>query len=349
MKRNANWALPLLLIGALTTTALAQAQQAPAAQQEPKWKDTNEYKDYMLVYDEKDHTKKAALAEKFFVDHKDADPIALTDVFKRMYLAYANAGNWPKVLESYDRMGTLGPKLTDADKKQYTEIALIAAANSKNNPRTIEVAETILKGDPNNFNALITLSGLLSQTLPAANPQKDAQIAKTLEVTRKALAQPKPTGVPDTQWNPIQVQLHDTACLMLLNQTKYAESISECQAALKLNPKDSYAWYWIGLSHRAALIDLAKKYNEAVDKYNANRTADQLVLDQLRAEMDGAQKIASDKRDETADAFARSAAIGGDAGKQAYTELQKIFEGTPDGTADAINRLIEQKKSQLGN
>src|SRR5215471_15851109 len=115
MKRIANWALPVLLIGALTTPALAQAQQAQPAQQDPKWKDNKEYTDYMSVYDEKDLTKKVANAEKFYVDHKDADPIALTHVFKMMYLGYANASNWAKVLESYDRMGTLGPKLTDAE------------------------------------------------------------------------------------------------------------------------------------------------------------------------------------------------------------------------------------------
>jgi tetratricopeptide (TPR) repeat protein len=283
------------------------------------------------------------------VDHKDADPIALTDVFKRMYLAYANAGNWAKALESYDRMGTLAPKLADAEKQQYTQIALVAAANSKNNPRTIELAEKILKDDPNNFNALITLSGVLSQNLPANNPQKDAHITKTLEITKKALAQARPQGVTDAQWNPIQVQLHDTACLMLLNQNKHQDSIAECQAAIKLNPKDAFAWYWIGLSHRAALIDLAKKYNDAVDNYNKNRTADTLVLDELRSQMQGAQQVASDKRDETADAFARAAAIGGEAGKQAYDELQKIFAGTPEGTPDELNRLIQQKKSQLGN
>jgi hypothetical protein len=325
MKRIANWALPLLLIGALTIPALAQAQQAQPAQQLPKWKDNKEYADYMTVYDEKDNAKKAANAEKFFVDHKDADPIALTDVFKRMYLAYANAGNWAKVLESYDRMATLGPQVTDAEKQQYTQIALIAAANSKNNPRTIELAETILKGDPNNFNALITLSNILTQTLPASGPEKDAKIARTLEVAKKALAQPRPQGVTDAQWNPIQVQLHDTACLMLLNQKKHQESIEECQAAIKINPQDGYAWYWIGLSHRAALIDLANKYKAAVDKYNENRaTADQLALDELRAAMQGAQKVASDKRDETEDAFKKAAAIGGEAGKQAEAEMQKL-------------------------
>jgi hypothetical protein len=45
------------------------------------------------------------------------------------------------------------------------------------------------------------------------------------------------------------------------------------------------------------------------------------------------------------DAFARSVAAGGPAGQQAREELQKIFTGTPE----ELNRLIEEKKSQLGN
>ena len=71
MKRIAFWALPLLLIGALTTQGFAQ---------DVKWKGT-EYEDYMGVYNEKDNAKKAAGAEKYFVDHKDADPIALTQIY----------------------------------------------------------------------------------------------------------------------------------------------------------------------------------------------------------------------------------------------------------------------------
>jgi tetratricopeptide (TPR) repeat protein len=323
MKTIASWALPLLLIGALATPAMAQAQASPA-QPFFKWTNDKEYVDYMAVYDENDLVKKAANAEKFFVDHKNADPVPMTDIFRKMYLSYANTGNWGKLIESYDRMATLGTKLTDAEKNQYTEIALIAAINLKNNPRTLEIAETVLKADPNNFRALTTLSGFLSNTLPAANPQKDAQIVRTLEVTKKALAQTGPQGYTNAEWNGFQVQLHETACLMLLNQSKFQESIDECQAAIKINPQDGYAWYWIGLSHRAALMDLQNKYKEAVDTYNANRTAGQLVLDELREAMQGALKIASDKRDETVDAFKKAAVIGGEAGKQAEVELQKL-------------------------
>jgi hypothetical protein len=124
----------------------------------------------------------------------------------------------------------------------------------------------------------------------------------------------------------------------VLRTGENTESIAECQSALKINSKDSYSWYLIGLSHKTALIDLSKRYNDAVDKYNANRTADQITVDDLRAIMQGAEKIASDKRDETLDAFARSVAAG--LRQQAREELQKIFTGTPD----ELNRLIEEKK-----
>jgi hypothetical protein len=61
--------------------------------------------------------------------------------------------------------------------------------------------------------------------------------------------------------------------------------------------------------------------------------------------MQGAEKVASDKRDETVDALVSAVALGGDAGKQAMTELGGIFTGTPD----ELNRLVEEKKKQLGD
>jgi tetratricopeptide (TPR) repeat protein len=203
----------------------------------------------------------------------------------------------------------------------------------------IEYAEKVLKDDPKNISAAVTLSNVLSATMPASN--QEPHIAKTLEATKLALSLPRPAqGYTDAQWNQVQQQLHDTACLMLLNQKKYAESIAECQAALKVNPKDAYAHYWIGLSRRAAFVDLNKQYQAAVDKYNANRTAPQLELDDLRAAMQGAQKVAQDKLDETLDSFAAAAAIGGDAGTQALAEMKKLFTGTPE----ELQKLIDGKK-----
>jgi hypothetical protein len=329
MKRIAYWTLPVLLIGALTTQGLAQ---------DIKW-GPMEYEDYIAIYNEKDAAKKATLAEKYFVDHKAADPIALTQIYDMMLLAYANGGNWAKTLETVER-ANLAPKITDADKKRNTQIGLLAASNLKNNAKMIEYAEKVLKDDPKNVTAAVTLSNVLSATMPTTN--QEPHIAKTLEATKLALSLPRPAqGYTDPQWNQVQQQLHDTACLMLLNQKKYAESIAECQAALKLNPKDDYAHYWIGLSHRAAFVELNKTYNAAVEKYNANRTAPPLEVDGYREAMQGAQKVAQDKLDETLDAFASAVAIGGPAGTQALAEMKKLFTGSPD----ELQKLIDGKKN----
>jgi len=348
MNRIAYWALPLLMIGALGTSGFAQAAAAQEAKApEVKWTDTKEYEDYRAVYDEmKDFVKKATLAEKFFVDHPKADPIALTDMYRMLLRSYLNSNNWAKTIETVER-ASLGPNLTADEKKLNNRIGLVAATNltPKNNDKIKDYAEKVLKDDPNDLNALVTLSGLLSQSLPAANPAKDAHITKTIEITRQALAVPKPDSVTPAQWNPIQQQLHDTMCLMFLNQTKYSDSIAECQAAIKINPKDAYAYYWIGLSHRAAFIDLNKKYNEAVEKYNAGRTGDPIAVDELKNAMDGALKVATDKLNETLESFAKAAAAGGDAGTQALNEMKKLFQGTPD----ELNRLIEESKGKLGN
>jgi tetratricopeptide (TPR) repeat protein len=111
-------------------------------------------------------------------------------------------------------------------------------------------------------------------------------------------------------------------CLMLLNEQKYAEAITECQAALKINPKDAYAWYWIGLAHKATFLELNRTYMDSVNKYNENRTAPQLQTQ--RAPMNVVEKLASDKLGETLDAFAKAVAIGGDAGTQAQAEIRKL-------------------------
>jgi tetratricopeptide (TPR) repeat protein len=324
-----------MLICALATSGFAQ---------EPKWADTKQYEQYMSVFNEKDLPKKAAGAEKFLAENKIADPIIVTQVYQMMLLSYANAGNWAKTLETIERMD-IAPKLTDGEKLQYIQIGMVAAQSSNNNPKTIEYAEKVLAADPNNARALITLSSVLAGTMPTTEPQKTPHMNKTLEITKRALAIQRPAGTADKDWNPVQQQLRETTCMILLNQNKHAESITECQAALKINPRDGYAWYLIGMSHKVALIDLSKKYNESVDKYNANRTADQLTIDELRAAMQGAETIASNKRDETVDAFARAVAANGNAKEEAMKELRNIFPGTPD----ELNKLIEEKKSQLGN
>jgi pentatricopeptide repeat protein len=123
MKRIAGCAPPVLLVIAIATSVTY-------AQQIIKWKNSAEYTAYMMVYSETDHAKRAANAEKFLADHPDADPAGLAAVYRAMLQSYANAGNWGKVLETYNRMG-LAPNLTDAERQQFEKLAEEARAKLK--------------------------------------------------------------------------------------------------------------------------------------------------------------------------------------------------------------------------
>jgi tetratricopeptide (TPR) repeat protein len=331
MKKIVHRGFCLLVLGACLRTALGQAI-----------KDPKEYDAYMVVFNEKtDFAKKADLAEKFLASYAKSD--ARPQAYLMMITSYYQAGKFDKALEAADRLDEFTSRLDESQKMQVVLIGMTAAGQVKNNVKTVNYARKVLNSDPNNVNALITLSAVLSQTLPQQEQAKQAQIVETLEITLRALAQPKPDGVADAQWDSAKGSLHQTACLMLLNQQKYDASIEECRVSLQSGNKDGYPWYLIGLSHKVRLLDLVKRYNEAVNNYNDRRTTvDQITLDDLIAIKDGAEKLASDKKDETLDAFARAVAAGGPAAAEARKELQQLFTGTPE----ELNRMIEERKSQ---
>jgi len=333
MRRTAYLGLFLTLFAALAAPGFAQEIKDPA-----------EYKAYMdTCYNEKDLGKKAAGCEKFLVDYKDT--VAKTQSYMQILLSYAQIPNWPKTLETADKQAQIAPTLGVDDKKRVVLIAFAAAQNT-NSPKMKSYAERVLEIDPKHAAALVTLSGLLANSLPTEEAAKMKQLDETLAVTKRALAAPKPEGATDAQWNPALAQLHDTACMVLLNQKKYADAIAECQDALKINKKDGYAYYLMGLAMKPAVADALAKYRAAVDKLNLpeNRSADQLTRDDLKATSDGLLETATAKTDELVEVFAKSVATGWQGATNPARNELKIFRGTPD----ELNKLIEEKKKELG-
>ena len=300
----------LLLVGLLTTAGKAQ-----------QINDLAEYNAYVAVINEKDLTRKAALAEKFLVDYKET--AAKKETYWMLILSYAQIPNWAKAMELAEKLPTLAPGFDAAQKDQVLLIGMSAAMELKNNARIIEWSEKVLAANPNQFDALRNLSFLWSTSLPADDAAKQAQMAKVLDINKRALAQPRPAGVTDAAWTPIQVQLHRTSCLMLLNQRKNAEAIAECQEALKLDRKDGDSYHLIGLAMIPELNDKLKKYQASVATLNENRTADQITRDELTAVKDGALLIASMKKDEIVLTFAKAVVAGGGYAAQARTKLQE--------------------------
>jgi hypothetical protein len=311
MRRTTSLALAsLLVLGALATPGKAQ-----------QINDRIEYDAYIAVLNEKELTRKSALAEKFLVDYKET--AAKNETYWMLILSYAQIPNWPKAMDLAEKLPGLAPGFDAAQKNQVLMIGMSAAMELKNNPKIIEWSERVLAVNPNQIDALRNLSSLWSASFPTDEAARQAQMAKVLEISRRALAQPKPAGVAVAAWSPIQVQLHRTSCLMLLNQKKNAEAIAECQEALKIDKRDGDSYYLIGLATIPDLNDKLKKYTAAVEKLNQNRASDQLTRDDLKAEMDGAFAAAAKKKDEIVLTFAKAVVAGGGYATQARAKLQE--------------------------
>jgi tetratricopeptide (TPR) repeat protein len=223
---------------------------------------------------------------------------------------------------------------------------MTAAEQAKNTPKLQSYAERVLSDDPKHTGALITMSNILAASVPtAAGAPKDNHLKNTLDITRRALAAPKIPNLPEASWNAVVVQLHDTATMVLLNQKMYAEAIAEAQTAIKIEKKDGYAYKQKRLAMKPAVADAIAKYQAAVDKLNLpeNRSADQLVRDELTATKDGLLAAATAKTNELVEVFAKSVATGWANAAEARKEL-KIFTGTPE----ELEKLIADMKVQLG-
>jgi tetratricopeptide (TPR) repeat protein len=339
MTRTAYWGWTLLLIGILATPGMAQ-----------NWKSTQEYDAYMVAYNAKEPAAKAAAAEKFLTDFKGSE--ATTLAYNMMLISYFNAGRagaagaWQKAFDSAEKVTQYVPKPDAEMTNTVNNVGFYAAQALKNNPKTIEYSEKLLAANPNNIEPLIAMSSILSSSFPPDAAARDAQMNKALDITKRALAQPKPAQAPDAAWKDIQVQLHLTTCALLYNKKQYPEAIGACNEVLKLDKKNAASYYYIGLSHEYQVPPLDKRYQDAVVEYNANRTADPIIVAELKAKVDSTLKVVDDKLTEAIDALAKSVAIGGV--PAARTELDKLYKGKNSNSLQGLDELIQQKKTELG-
>jgi len=332
MKKLAYWGVSLTLVSALAMPMFAQ--QAQKQIHDPK-----EYDAYAKgCYAEKDLATQAANCEKFLADYPKS--VMLTDAYLQTVVSYHQAGNWAKTIAWVDKQPAGLAELTPDQKTLLLQSGLRSAQQIKNPAKIQTYAEEFLKLDPRNFEALFTLSGLLyGATIPADEAAKTKHFDYTLDITKRALAYPRPAGVKDDQWNPVINQLHNTVAMVLVNQKKYNEAIAEADVSIGINKKDGYAYYLKGLAKKPDVLDAIKKYTESVKKLNDNRTADQITRDDLKAAKDALDQVATAKTDELVQIFATSAACGETRARQ---EL-KIFTGTPD----ELEKIIQTKKVEL--
>ena len=352
MRRTGYLGISLLLVFVLAASALPGfGQAAPAAQAKgPQAKTQAEYTAYVAFFNEKDPVKKAALGEKFIVDFKETDFMSAS--YNQIITAYTQAQNWAKVIDAAERAAN-SPGADNRLKAFAYANAMVASQNLNKIDDVLKYGDKVLAIDPNDLNTMITLSAVIPSKLPSDDAGKKASLDKAQDLAKKALTGIQPLlaqaqGPQKTQIALIDSQLHATLGLVAYNRPDYMKSIEEYDQAIKTNPKDDVAHFYLALDYQALAGQASRTYQDAVKKENDAKTAklDQPTIDELAAARTGLENEVREKRDKAIDEYAIAAAIGGVVAQNAKDALEKLWQAKND-SLNGMNEFIQQKKSQL--
>jgi tetratricopeptide (TPR) repeat protein len=350
MRRTGYLGISLLLVFALTALALPAFGQAAQAKQ-PQAKTQAEYNAYKALYDEQNPAKKAELGEKFLTDFKESDFIA--NAYTMIIGAYTRAQNWAKVIDAAERAAA-SPVADNKLKAFAYANAMVAAQNMNQLDRVLAYGDKVLAIDPNDLQTMITLSAAIPVKLPADEAGKKAALDKAEFLGRKALAGvqtllAQAPAAQKAQITQIEGQLHGTLGLIAYNRPDYMKSIEEYEAALKVNPKDDVAHFYIGADYQTLSGLASRQYQDAVKAENDAKAAkaDQPTIDELAAKRQGLENEVREKRDKAIDEYAIAAAIGGVIAQDSKNALQKLWQAKND-SLNGMDEFIAQKKQQLG-
>ena len=350
MRRTGYLGIFLLLVLTLAATALPGFGQA-AAPKGPQAKTQAEYNAYNALYMEKNPQKKAELGEKFLTDFKESDFIGNT--YTMIIGAYTGAQNWAKVIDAAERAAAF-PGADNRLKAFAYANAMGASQNLNQIDKVISYGDKVLAIDPNDLNTMITLSAVIPAKLPADEAGKKASLDKAEGLAKKALGGVEPLlAKADPAQKPqivqIQSQLHSTLGLIAYDRLDYPKSIEEYDQAVKSNPKDDVAHFYMGADYQALSAQASRTYQDAVKAENDAKQAkaDQPTIDELAAKRQGLENDVREKRDKSIDEYATAAAIGGVVAQDAKNALTKLWQAKNDNL-DGMDAFIAQKKQQVG-
>src|SRR5215467_8924684 len=211
MRRTGYLGIFLLLVLTLAATALPGFGQA-AAPKGPQAKTQAEYNAYNALYMEKNPQKKAELGEKFLTDFKESDFIGNT--YTMIIGAYTGAQNWAKVIDAAERAAAF-PGADNKLKAFSYANAMVAAQNLNQIDKVVTYGDKVLSLEPNDLNAMITLSSIIPAKLPSDEAGKKAALDKAEGLAKKALSGVEPLlaqapAAQKQQIAQIDSQLHST-------------------------------------------------------------------------------------------------------------------------------------------
>jgi len=343
MKRIGHLGVALFIICALSVSALPSFSQ----EKQPQAKTRPEYDAYLAFYNEKDPVKKAPLGEKFLTDFKDSEFVPTAH--QLIVGAYTAAKNWAKVIEAADRAAAL-PNANDKLKAYSYANAMIAAQNMNNVEKVVSYGEKVLAIDPNDLNALITVSAVIPAKLPADEAAKKASLDKAEELAKKALAGiegmlPKADAQTKPQLVQIEGNLHSTLGLIANNRQDYNKSIQEYEQAIQRTPKDDVAHFYLAADFQALGAQASKDYQAAITAENNAKAAraDQPTIDELAGKRSGFEDDIRKYRDKAIEEYAVAAALGGPVSAQAKDMLTRLWTAKNDNTT-GLDEFIASKK-----
>jgi tetratricopeptide (TPR) repeat protein len=346
MRPNGYLTMCLLLVAVLVVPALPLFAQA-AQDKTPQTKTPAEFNAYNSCYTEKDPAKKADLCEKFVDGFKDSD--FFISGYKLIIQSYYQSQNWKLLMDAADRVGAL-PSADNTMKGYAYEKAMVAAENSNNIEKCVSYGDKVLAIDPENFNALYTVSTVIPQQYSSDM----TQLVRAEDMARKALGlaasmmdKAKPEEKPQIAL--IDGNLHGTLGLISFHQKDYRKSIQEYQVAVKDNVKDDGSHFFMAFDYIKLMEQASQEYQTALKAENDAKAAkaDQPTVDELGAKRASFADDVLKYRDTVIDELAITVAISGPYADQAKPLLTKQWTDKNNSTT-GLDGFVSQKKAQVG-
>ena len=346
MNRSAYVGLALIAMFLLVTPARAQQAKSKA-----------EYDAYKAMYDEQEPLRKAQFAEVFLSDYGDSEFIPAA--FQLLSNAYVSARNWRKVVETAERFDQTAPDADSKVKGFMYQRAMAAAEQGRDVAKVIEYGEKVLQVDRNNLGALLTLSTVITDNLPADDAQQESSLGKAFQLANRARVQAqqalqsKPANLTDAQWDAQRMavfsRIYMTLGVVHYTRGDYEQAADQYQRVIEYNPRDPFAHLQLGLSHEYQAAGKSSLVLDALAEENEAKTnrQEQAVLDELVARREALEGEVLGEMDLAIDSLAKAVALGGQAGSLARVELEKLYRRKNEDSLDGLDELIEEKKAEL--
>jgi tetratricopeptide (TPR) repeat protein len=225
---------------------------------------------------------------------------------------------------------------------------MVAAQQTNNFDKVVEYGEKVLSVDPNAANALLTLSSMIPERLPTAEPTRTAALDKAAGYANRAadIIEKLSSQLKPEQKAELEGQIHSTLGFISLNKQEYDKAVSEYEVAIKNTPKDAVAHFRMGLAYQYLASEASKATLDAINAENAAKTEKrpQPEIDELAAKRTFIQEDFTIKRDKAIDELATAVALGGVVAQPAKTALDALWKTKNNDSLEGLDQFIASKK-----